>query len=92
MKIVAKNERRAINDGEIVTACQQACPAGAIEFGDLNLKSSKVAKSAAGPRAYQMLAELNNKPRTSYLARIRNEHPSLAQSKPEGHGAHEHHG
>ncbi len=91
-KIVAKNERRAINDGEIVTACQQACPAGAIEFGDLNLKSSKVAKSAAGPRAYQMLAELNNKPRTSYLARIRNEHPSLAQSKPEGHGAHEHHG
>jgi MoCo/4Fe-4S cofactor protein with predicted Tat translocation signal len=92
VKIVAKNERRAINDGEIVTACQQACPAGAIEFGDLNMSSSKVAKAHEKARSYFMLEELNNKPRTAYLARIRNPHPSLAKEKPEGHGAHEHHG
>lgn len=91
-KIAAKNERRPMNDGEIVTACQQACPAGAIEFGDLNMSSSKVAKAHEKARAYYMLEELNNKPRTAYLARIRNPHPSLVKEKPEGHGAHEHHG
>ena len=92
VKIAAKNERRPINDGEIVTACQQVCPAGAIEFGDLNMTSSKVAKAHGQSRAYFMLEELNNKPRTAYLARIRNPHPSLATAKSEGHGAHEHHG
>ncbi len=77
-KIDARNERRSIADGEIKTACQQACPTRAIEFGDLNQKDSRVAQQHANPRAYGMLAELNVKPRVRYLARIRNPHPRLA--------------
>jgi len=79
-KIDAKNERRGIEDGEIVTACQQACPARAIIFGDLNDKQSAVAKAHRDDRSYGMLAELNTKPRTKYLARIRNPHPWLAEA------------
>ena len=79
-KIDAKNSNRSIRDGEIVTACQQACPAKAIEFGDLNDRESRVAKAHASPRAYGMLAELNVKPRTKYLTRIRNPHPLLIDS------------
>jgi molybdopterin-containing oxidoreductase family iron-sulfur binding subunit len=89
VKIAAKNAKRPINDGEIQTACQQVCPAGAIEFGDLNLKSSKVATAHASDRSYMMLAELNNKPRTAYLARITNPHPSLATKQSQE--PHEHH-
>jgi len=77
-KIDAKNERRSIEDGEIVTACQEACPAQAIVFGDLNDETSAVARAHADSRSYGMLAELNTKPRTKYLARIRNPHPWLA--------------
>ena len=84
-KIDAKNEGRPVRDGEIVTACQQACPAQAIEFGDLNDSSTKVARAHADPRAYGMLAELNVKPRTKYLARIRNPHPLLAESTKRSH-------
>ena len=76
-KIVAKNERRPLVDGEIKTACQQACPTQAITFGDLADRTSAVARLAASDRAYGMLAELNVKPRTSYLARIRNPNPEL---------------
>ncbi len=78
-KIDAKNERRAIADGEIQSACQVACPAQAINFGDLNDPESAVAKAHADTRSYGMLAELNVKPRTKYLARIRNPHPWLAE-------------
>jgi molybdopterin-containing oxidoreductase family iron-sulfur binding subunit len=79
VKIDARSQGRPIRDGEIQTACQQACPTRAIEFGDLNQPGSRVAKSHhQDPRAYAMLAELNIKPRTVYLARIRNPHPSLA--------------
>ena len=78
-KIDAKNNRRSIEDGEIVTACQQACPAKAIVFGDLNDKNSAVAKAHDDDRSYGMLSELNTKPRTKYLARIRNPHPWLAE-------------
>ncbi|MBX3452322.1 MAG: TAT-variant-translocated molybdopterin oxidoreductase [Planctomycetaceae bacterium] len=86
-KIVAKNEGRAVRDGEIVTACQQACAANAIEFGDLRNEESKVAKAHANSRAYAMLAELNVKPRTKYLARIRNPHPALGgRFEPTEHG------
>jgi MoCo/4Fe-4S cofactor protein with predicted Tat translocation signal len=77
VKIDAKNARRQIQDGEIKTACQQVCPAGAIIFGDLSDKNSAVAKSKSCNRSYEMLAELNVKPRTSYLARIRNPNPEL---------------
>jgi MoCo/4Fe-4S cofactor protein with predicted Tat translocation signal len=90
VRITAKNEQRGIRDGEIVTACQEACPAGAISFGDLNDQQSQVRADHANPRAYAMLAELNIKPRTKYLARIRNPHPWLA--KPETHVHHGGHG
>ncbi|NLS95453.1 MAG: TAT-variant-translocated molybdopterin oxidoreductase [Planctomycetaceae bacterium] len=75
-KIAAKNEGREVRDGEIRSACQQACPAQAIEFGDLSDQESKVAAAHQSNRAYGMLAELNVKPRTKYLARVRNPHPS----------------
>ena len=78
VKIEAKNHRRAtIADGEIKTACQQACPTAAIIFGDLSDPQSLVAQEHSSDRAYQLLAELNVKPRTSYLARIRNPNPAL---------------
>lgn len=89
-KIDAKNNRRSIDDGEIQTACQQACPAQAIVFGDLNDPNSAVAKAHADDRAYGMLAELNTKPRTKYLAKIRNPHPWLA-NRDSGHSATEVH-
>lgn len=85
-KIDAKNERRAIEDGEIQSACQVACPAQAIVFGDLNDPESAVAKAHSDDRSYGMLAELNVKPRTKYLAKIRNPHPWLAEEVV----AHEH--
>lgn len=65
-------------DGTVKSACEQACPADAISFGDLMDDSSKVSKDHANDRTYSLLAELNIKPRTKYLARIRNPHPSLA--------------
>jgi molybdopterin-containing oxidoreductase family iron-sulfur binding subunit len=77
VKIHAKNEGRPIVDGEIRTACQQVCPAQAILFGDLADANSAVAKAQADSRAYGMLAEMNFRPRTMYLARIRNPNPEL---------------
>jgi molybdopterin-containing oxidoreductase family iron-sulfur binding subunit len=73
----AKLEDRRVKDGEIVTACQAACPTEAIVFGDLNDKASRVAQAKADPRAYGLLAELNTRPRTSYLAAVRNPNPEL---------------
>ncbi len=70
-------EDRPILDGEVKTACQQACPAQAISFGDLNNPDSEVVRWKQNPRRYEMLAYLNVKPRTSYLGRVRNPHPSL---------------
>jgi len=92
VKIEAKNRRQALRDGEIQTACQQACPTQAIVFGDMNYRDeqgrrSRVAELRDSDRAYEMLAELNVKPRTSYLARIRNPNPELEQNPPEGSGA-----
>jgi len=77
VKIHAKNEHRTIADGEIRTACQQVCPAQAITFGDLGDPQSRVAKAQADPRAYGLLAEMNFRPRTMYLAKIRNPNPEL---------------
>ncbi len=73
-------EDRQVRDGEISTACQQACPSDAITFGNIADPESAVAKSKHSPRSYDVLAELAVKPRTSYLARLRNPHPSLAEA------------
>lgn len=80
-KITARREGRPLGPDEIVTACQQACSTQAIEFGDLNRSESKVAQAHRNPRAYAMLEELNIKPRTRYLARIRNPHPALIEGE-----------
>ncbi len=77
--------RRAVRDGEIQTACQQTCPAEAIHFGNVNDPSSTVARMKASPRNYALLAELNVRPRTTYLARIRNTHPALVPHVPLEH-------
>jgi len=74
----AKLGNRAMQDGEAKTACQQACPAQAIEFGDIRDPKSRITASKASPRRYDLLAELNSKPRTSYLSRMRNPNPELS--------------
>ncbi len=74
----AKLGDREMQDGDARTACQQACPAEAIEFGDIRDPKSRVTASKASPRRYDLLAELNTKPRTSYLTRLRNPNPELS--------------
>lgn len=88
-----KTGSRQVAEGGIITACQQACPSQAITFGDILDKNSRVAHEKQSPRNYEMLAELNARPRTSYLARIRNPNPALEAEKPEeSPGAAGHHG
>jgi MoCo/4Fe-4S cofactor protein with predicted Tat translocation signal len=77
-KIEADKENRAVRDGEIVTACQQACPTSAISFGNVNDPNSAVAKRKATERNYQVLADLNFRPRTTYTAGVINPNPELA--------------
>lgn len=98
-----KDGGRQVRDGEIKTACQTACPSGAIEFGNLTDPTAVVTQKQAGPLAYGMLSQLNTKPRTIYLAKVRNPHPRLMTSvqladlveygvpKHHGHGD-DHHG
>jgi molybdopterin-containing oxidoreductase family iron-sulfur binding subunit len=82
-KIDADKENRAVRDGEVVTACQQACPASAITFGNLNDKSSRVAMLAKNERSYSVLADLNTRPRTTYVAAVLNPNPELAETPVE---------
>jgi molybdopterin-containing oxidoreductase family iron-sulfur binding subunit len=78
-RITAKNESREIRDGEIRTACQDACPTESITFGNIRDPRSRVSERKAQNRNYAMLDEINTVPRTTYLARIRNPHPELEQ-------------
>ncbi|MEN2992534.1 MAG: 4Fe-4S dicluster domain-containing protein [Bacteroidia bacterium] len=79
-KLEAKKARRPLQDGEVKTACQQACPTGAIVFGDLNDPNSLVSRRAAEPRGYYALAELNVRPSIRYMVKVRNESLSETQN------------
>ncbi len=76
-KIRAEEENRTVRDGEIVTACQGACPTEAIIFGNVNDPASRVSKLKAQSRNYGLLEDLNTRPRTTYLARVRNPNPEI---------------
>jgi len=82
----AKTGERPIADGDVVTACQQACPAEAIVFGDLNNAESKVSQLVAQQRNYSLLDDLGTRPRTTYLAVVRNPNPALPTELPKTAG------
>ncbi len=76
-RIEAKKAGREIKDGEIITACQQACPTKTIVFGNIADPNSAVAKMKKDPRSYLVLEDLQTRPRTSHLARLRNPNPAI---------------
>ena len=79
-RIDAEKQNRPIRDGEIITACESACPAQAIVFGNANDPNSRVSKRKAQQRNYTILGELNARPRTTYLAAVRNPNPELEKA------------
>jgi MoCo/4Fe-4S cofactor protein with predicted Tat translocation signal len=78
-KIQSELEGRRVRDGEIVTACQAVCPTDVIVFGDINDPNSRVSRVKAEQRNYSLLAELNTRPRTTYLTALRNPNPEIAK-------------
>ena len=78
-RIAAEIEGRPVRDGEIVTACQAACPTGAIVFGDIRDPAARVTRLKQDPRSYGVLAELGTRPRTTHLARIQNPNPEISR-------------
>ncbi|RME62706.1 MAG: 4Fe-4S dicluster domain-containing protein, partial [Caldilineae bacterium] len=83
-RIQAKVEGRELATDEVVTACQAACPTQAIVFGDLNDPQSQVAQRRASPLSYGLLTELGTRPRTTYLAKLRNPNPDLEKRMEHG--------
>jgi molybdopterin-containing oxidoreductase family iron-sulfur binding subunit len=90
-RIEAEKDGRRIRDGEVITACQSACPTNAIVFGDMNDPLSKIAKVKKDHRDYNLLNELNTQPRTTYLAGLKNQNKEMPDYKalvvPKSHGA-----
>ena len=78
-RIASEKSESRIEDGDIITACQQVCPTGAIVFGDKNDPNSRVSKLKADRRNYSLLAELITRPRTTYTAAVRNPNPQLPE-------------
>jgi Fe-S-cluster-containing dehydrogenase component len=76
----AEKENRAIRDGDVVTACQAACPTRAISFGDLSDATARVNTLRAEPHSYALLGELGTRPRTTYLARLQNPNPDFGKA------------
>jgi Fe-S-cluster-containing dehydrogenase component len=85
-RVAAKLDDRQIRDGEVLSACQSACPTEAIVFGNINDPQSAVSKLKASPLNYPLLAELNTRPRTTYLAIVRNPNTELEPTRPLGTG------
>jgi Fe-S-cluster-containing dehydrogenase component len=77
-RIDALKADRKIQDGEVMTACQQSCPANALVFGNLLDLKSKVSRLKSEPRDYSVLSEYNTRPRTTYLASLKNPNPEIA--------------
>jgi molybdopterin-containing oxidoreductase family iron-sulfur binding subunit len=82
-KIDADKENRTVRDGEVVTACQQACPASAITFGNMNDKKSKLSADRGQQRSYQVIADINTRPRTTYVAAVLNMNQELEEAPAE---------
>jgi molybdopterin-containing oxidoreductase family iron-sulfur binding subunit len=80
-RIEAEKRNSPIRDGEVRTACQQACPAQAIVFGNIRDRESEVAKMKAEPLNYGLLTELNTRPRTTYLAKVWNPNPEIGDER-----------
>jgi MoCo/4Fe-4S cofactor protein with predicted Tat translocation signal len=89
-KIVSQRENRLLTKDEVVTACEQVCPADAIVFGDLNNPESEVAKLARLDRSYKLLGELGTRPRTTHLGKVRNPSSALASAAPAAPAEKEH--
>jgi molybdopterin-containing oxidoreductase family iron-sulfur binding subunit len=85
-RVTSKLEDREIRDGEVLTACQSACPTNAIVFGNVNDPASAVSKLKASSLNYPLLGELNTRPRTTYLAIVRNPNTELEPARPLGTG------
>jgi molybdopterin-containing oxidoreductase family iron-sulfur binding subunit len=78
-KIEAEKEGRKVADGEVVTACQSVCPTEAIVFGNINDPEARVSKLKKEQRNYSLLADLNTRPRTTYLSALKNPNPDITE-------------
>jgi len=89
-KIQSKVDHQPIPANWLQTACQQSCPTGAIVFGDINNPESQVTKLKADPLNYGLLEDINTRPRTTYLAKLRNPNPALSEANPAEGAEHGH--